>query len=72
VQQIWVFVFGHLLGDSSDRFIGSNINLPVKLVSPTENRYVDKTCSWISITDITVPGLLLSYLYRFDRAKGIK
>ena len=68
---MWVGILKEI-GESSDKFISSNLNIPVKLVFPTFEKYTDKVCSWISITDIVVPGSMLSYLYRFDRSKGVK
>lgn len=47
-------------------------NNPLFIFFPCITFTVNQTCSWFFITSIGFPGILLSYLYRFDESRSSK
>jgi len=45
-------------------------NNPYQFQIPVITRVYNQKCVWISITTIAFPGLLISYLRRFDKSRS--
>ncbi|CAD8125669.1 unnamed protein product [Paramecium sonneborni] len=45
-------------------------NYPVLFQMPQFRYNLDKICVWLSLMDLVVPGLSISYLYRFDKNRN--
>jgi len=72
LESLSVFVMKEYYNLSSDLFVSSILNIPIRFVFPTYDYYIDKNCSWVSLTDVVFSGVFLSYFHRIDKAHGIK
>lgn len=52
-----------------NNFFLNNINTPFQLQVPLISPDYSQKCSWISVTTIAFPGILISYLRRFDQSR---
>ena len=50
----------------------NDLNNPLIIQLPTINAVYGQKCSWIQITSILFPGILLSYMRRFDSSRNAK
>ncbi|KAM3146053.1 hypothetical protein pb186bvf_001710 [Paramecium bursaria] len=57
---------------SYDQLVQKNFNYPVELQIPLFTSIYEKKCAWISVFNVILPGLVLSYLIRFDLSKKRK
>lgn len=59
-------------GTSYDDYLLNSINDPFQLQIPTLVPIIEQKCSWLAVSAIIYPGLLLSYLRRFDQSKNTR
>lgn len=64
-----IFVFTQL--NYNNLFLNS-YNYPFELQMPTLNPVYNQKCSWMPITVLIFPGMLFSYLRRFDTCRSTK
>ena len=57
-------------GNSYNNILLNTYNYPFELQIPTINPVYDQKCSWLPFTSIVEPGVLLSYLRRFDSSRN--
>jgi hypothetical protein len=57
-------------GNSYNNIILNTYNYPFELQIPTINPVYNQKCSWLPFTSIVEPGVLLSYLRRFDSSRN--
>jgi hypothetical protein len=70
-----IFIAGAVLpvelyGEDTYMYFLFKINNPFQLQLPTLSHVFSINCSWISITSIYLPGLLVAYLHRFDMSRA--
>jgi hypothetical protein len=58
-----------LLGKASSAFFIA-INNPFQFQIPSITPTYNLNCSWVAITSISFPGLLVAYLHRFDKSRA--
>lgn len=74
VVVVSLFILGVILPEvtkgeeSTSYFIG--INNPFQFQIPTISPTYNLNCSWVAITSISFPGLLIAYLHRFDKSRS--
>jgi hypothetical protein len=54
------------VGTSYNNIFLNDYNFPLQLQIPTINPVFDQKCAWLPISAIVYPGMMLSYLRRFD------
>ncbi len=59
-------------GVSYNNLFLNNYNFPLQMQFPTLNPVYNQKCAWLPITTIVFPGMLLSYLRRFDSSRNTK
>jgi hypothetical protein len=59
-------------GVSYNNLFLNNYNFPLQMQFPTLNPVYNQKCAWLPITAIVFPGMLLSYLRRFDSSRNTK
>lgn len=57
-------------GASYNNLIINNFNFPFELQIPTINPVYFQKCAWLPINSIVYPGMLLSFLRRFDSSRN--
>jgi hypothetical protein len=71
VLEIMVGIFVHYVFKISyNNYIINLFQNPVMLVMPSITKELYRRCAWLPITAILFPGLVLSYLRRFDKTRG--
>lgn len=71
VLEIIVGIFVHYVFKISyNNYIINLFQNPVMLVMPSITKELYRRCAWLPITAILFPGLVLSYLRRFDKTRG--
>lgn len=55
---------------SYNNYIVNILQNPTIIVMPSITRELYRQCAWLPITSVLFPGLLLSYLRRFDRSRS--
>ena len=71
VLEILVGVVVHyVLKISYNNYIINLFQNPVMLVMPSITKELYRQCAWLPITAALFPGLVLSYLRRFDKSRG--
>lgn len=71
VMEILVGVVVHyVLKISYNNYIINLFQNPVMLVMPSITKEIYRQCAWLPITAALFPGLVLSYLRRFDKSRG--
>lgn len=45
------------------------LNCPIELQLPLLELQYDRSCAWISLFSIAIPGLYMGFTYRFDKNK---
>ena len=63
---IWMRNFSNHFGENYKLTTVSPISLPVKIICPELSSSPFKACSYMSIADVVLPGLLLTYSKMFD------
>ena len=63
---IWMRNFSNHFGENYKLTTVSPISLPVKIICPELSSSPFKACSYMSIADVVLPGLLLPYSKMFD------
>jgi hypothetical protein len=56
--------------ESYDILVLKHFNYPLVLEVPLFQMVYDKRCSWVSIINILLPGLVIGYNLRFDKSKN--
>lgn len=54
-----------------DAYLISQFNTPFLFQLPTIVPVFNQKCSWLAVTVIVYPGILMAYLRRFDNSRGI-
>lgn len=71
VVEIIVGIFVHyVLKISYNNYIINLFQNPIMLVMPSITSELYRKCAWLPISAALFPGLLLSYLRRFDKSRG--
>jgi hypothetical protein len=71
ILEIIVGIFVHYVFKISyNNYIINLFQNPVMLVMPSITKELYRRCAWLPITAILFPGLVLSYLRRFDKSRG--
>lgn len=70
-ELVWGFIFNYALRNSYNIFFMSDFCLPLRAVIPTFHNFLHEKCTWILISSLFFPGLVLSYLHKFDKSKNI-
>ena len=71
VLEIIVGIFVHYVFKISyNNYIINLFQNPVMLVMPSITKELYRRCAWLPITAVLFPGLVLSYLRRFDKTRG--
>lgn len=60
----------YVLKLSYNNYIINLLQNPLMLVMPSITHQLYRNCAWLPISVIVFPGLLLSYLRRFDKSRG--
>jgi hypothetical protein len=69
--EIVVGIFVHYVFKISyNNYIINLFQNPVMLVMPSITKELYRRCAWLPITAVLFPGLVLSYLRRFDKTRG--
>jgi hypothetical protein len=69
--EIIVGIFVHYVFKISyNNYIINLFQNPVMLVMPSITKELYRRCAWLPITAVLFPGLVLSYLRRFDKTRG--
>jgi hypothetical protein len=56
--------------ESYDILVLKHFNYPLVLELPLFQVIYDKKCSWVSIINIVLPGLVIGYNLRFDHSRN--
>lgn len=59
-------------GQSYNNLFLNEFNFPVQLQFPTLNPAYNQKCAWLPVTAAVFPGMLLSYLRRFDSSRNTR
>lgn len=71
VLEIMVGIFVHYVFKISyNNYIINLFQNPLMLVMPSITKELYRRCAWLPITAVLFPGLVLSYLRRFDKTRG--
>lgn len=71
ILEIIVGIFVHYVFKISyNNYIINLFQNPVMLVMPSITKELYRRCAWLPITAVLFPGLVLSYLRRFDKTRG--
>ena len=71
IQEAIVGVVVHyVLHLSYNNYIINTFQNPIILVIPSITPQLYRSCAWLPITSVLLPGLLLSYLRRFDHSRS--
>ena len=68
-----IFILALTLGNDTSSYstvVLNDLNNPLIIQLPTINPVYGSKCSWLQITSILFPGILLSYLRRFDSSRN--
>ena len=71
----FIFILAITLSSDSSSYstvVLNDLNNPLIIQLPTINPVYGQKCSWIQITSILFPGILLSYMRRFDTSRNTK
>ncbi len=61
----------HYLNDQSyDILVLKDFNYPIEFQLPMLQTVFDKRCAWISVANVILPGLMISYSIRFDKNRN--
>ena len=55
---------------SYNNYVINFFQSPIMLVMPSITHELYRQCAWLPITSILFPGLMISYLRRFDKSRG--
>ena len=66
----FVLVINFGFADSYNHAILNEVNNPFELQLPTINAVYNQKCSWLPVTSILYPGVLMSYMRRFDSSRN--
>ena len=55
--------------ESYDILVLMHFNFPLELEMPLFGTIFNKRCSWVSIINIILPGLVIGYALRYDRTR---
>ena len=70
VEMAFVLAIHFGLGTSYNNLLINSINAPFEFQFPTINPVLLQKCAWLPITAVAYPGMLLSYLRRFDSSRN--
>ena len=70
LELVVVIVIYVLKGQSYNNLFLNDYNFPIELQFPVINPTYNQKCAWLPITSIIFPGMLLSYLRRFDTSRN--
>lgn len=62
----WALLVNYAFSKNYAHYFSSEICLPLKIDIPSAFFYQKRVCSFISISDLIIPSLILSYFRRFD------
>lgn len=62
----WAILVNYAFSKNYAYFFSSQICLPLKIDIPSPFFYQKRVCSFLSINNLIIPGLILSYFRRFD------
>jgi len=66
VEMTFVITIHFLVGSSYNDIFLNDYNFPLELQIPTINPVFNQKCAWLPASAIIYPGMMLSYLRRFD------
>ena len=62
----WALLVNYAFSKNYAYYFSSEICLPLKIDIPSSFFYQKRVCSFLSISNLIIPGLVLSYFRRFD------
>jgi hypothetical protein len=72
LELIFIIIIYFTTSSSYNNIFLNDFNYPLELQIPTINPVYNQKCSWLPFTSIIYPGMLLSYLRRFDSSRNTK
>ncbi len=70
LELVVVIVIYVEIGQSYNNLFLNDYNFPIELQFPAINPTYNQKCAWLPITAVIFPGMLLSYLRRFDSSRN--
>lgn len=70
VEMVFVILINFVIEVSYNNIILNEFNNPFELQVPTINAVYNQKCAWLPITSIVYPGMLMSYMRRFDTSRN--
>ena len=67
---VFVLLITFAIKISYNTIILNEFNNPFELQLPTINAVFNQKCAWLPVTAIIYPGVLMSYLRRFDSSRN--
>jgi hypothetical protein len=67
VVGVWVH---YVLAQSYNNYVINTFQSPLVLALPSITPQLYRRCAWLPLTAVLCPGLILSYLRRFDRSRA--
>lgn len=72
IELIIAFLIYFLANQSYNSLFLNRYNFPFELQIPTINPVYNQKCAWLPFTSVVYPGILFSYLRRFDASRSTR
>lgn len=72
IELLVAFLIYYIMEESYNNLFLNKYNFPIELQMPTINAVYNQKCAWLPFTAIIFPGMLFSYLRRFDSSRSTK
>lgn len=70
IEMTFVIIIHYTTSTTYNNLFLNEFNYPFELQIPTINAVYNQKCAWLPFTSVIYPGMLLSYLRRFDSSRN--